>query len=108
MICVHPPPALTPEPPQALLEREADLRQEELDEAAAAAPVSRLVLLVHGKSLLHRARCSHGRPAAAAAAKTAIEHCNPIQLYAVTQFDTQFNCPSAALAATPPTHTLQA
>jgi hypothetical protein len=33
---------------QALLEKEADLRQEELDEACAAAPVCRLVLLVHG------------------------------------------------------------
>jgi hypothetical protein len=30
------------------LEKEADLRQEELDEACAAAPVSRLVLVVHG------------------------------------------------------------
>lgn len=37
-----------PRPPQALLEKEADLRQEELDEACAAAPVSRLVLVVHG------------------------------------------------------------
>ncbi|KAL4854538.1 Phospholipase SGR2 [Chlorella vulgaris] len=33
---------------KALLEKEADLRQEELDEACAAAPVSRLVLVVHG------------------------------------------------------------
>ena len=33
---------------QALLDKEADLRQEQLDEACAAAPISRLVLLVHG------------------------------------------------------------
>jgi hypothetical protein len=30
------------------LEKEADLRQEELDEEAAGTPVSRLVLIVHG------------------------------------------------------------
>lgn len=41
-------PSSCPPAKQALLEREADLRQEELDEAAAAAPVSRLVLAVHG------------------------------------------------------------
>lgn len=33
---------------QAALEKEADLRQEELDDASAGSPVSRLVLVVHG------------------------------------------------------------
>lgn len=33
---------------QAALDKEADVRQEELDDASAGTPVSRLVLVVHG------------------------------------------------------------
>lgn len=41
-----------PPPTKAALEREADPRAEEADEAAAGAPVTRLVLCIHGEWLL--------------------------------------------------------
>lgn len=42
-VCFSPAPLV-----QAALDKEADVRQEELDDASAGTPVSRLVLVVHG------------------------------------------------------------